>query len=212
MSEGRFAYGEGKSPLTRPSLLIRLRDERDSEAWESFVEIYAPLLFAYARKQGFQDADAADLTQEVLCNVHRGIREFEYAPHRGRFRGWLLTIMQNVLRRYRARAAREPRGTGDTGMRKFLEQVPDSGDGDGEFWEQEYHRCVFRWVARQIQVDFRPTTWQSFWQTVVDRRPAKQVSQRFGISIGAVYTAKCRVLARLREELERMQREDLADF
>ncbi len=201
-----------KSPNTRPSLLIRIRDAQDSEAWERFVEIYAPLVFGYVQKQGLQEADAADLTQEVLSRVLRGIRLFDYDAQRGKFRGWLLTITRNALRRYWASAAREPRGSGDTGMRRLLEEFPDTNDGDGSFWQQEYHRCLFRWVARQIRVDFRPPTWQAFWKTTVDGLPPQRVAEDCGMSIAAVYTAKSRVLARLRDELERMQQEDFADF
>jgi DNA-directed RNA polymerase specialized sigma24 family protein len=58
-----------KSDATRPSLLVRIRDARDREAWGEFVEIYAPLVYKTARRRGLQDSDAADLTQEVLRSV-----------------------------------------------------------------------------------------------------------------------------------------------
>ena len=57
------------APATRLSLLVRLCDARDDGAWAQFVEIYAPLVYGYARKHGLQDADAADLTQDVLQAV-----------------------------------------------------------------------------------------------------------------------------------------------
>jgi len=201
-----------KSPSTRPSLLIRIRDAEDREAWEQFVDIYAPLVFGYARRQGLQDADASDLTQEILGKVHCSIRQLDYDPQRGKFRAWLLTVTRNALRRYWASTSREPQGSGDTGIQRMLEELPaddDSGDG---FWEQEYQRCLFRWAARRIQVDFRPSTWQAFWKTAVDRIPAPQAAKDLGISVGAIYTAKSRVLARVRDEVERIHREKLADF
>ena len=70
---------------TRPSLLIRLRDVGDADAWRTFVTIYAPLVHRFGRRHGLQDADAADLTQDVLGEVCRAIRSFEYQPARDVF-------------------------------------------------------------------------------------------------------------------------------
>jgi RNA polymerase sigma-70 factor (ECF subfamily) len=83
------------SPTTRPSLLVRIRDPQDSQAWTQFVEVYAPLVYGFARKHGLQDADAADVTQDVLRAVAGAAGRLEYDPQRGSFRGWLLTIVRN---------------------------------------------------------------------------------------------------------------------
>ena len=90
------------APPTRLSLLIRLRDHQDRQAWTQFVEVYAPLLYGYVRKRGLQDADAADLTQVCLRQVAAHMGSLEYDPGRGRFRGWLFTIVRNKLRDFRA--------------------------------------------------------------------------------------------------------------
>src|SRR5829696_4087625 len=99
---------------TRLSLLVRLRDARDDGAWSQFVDLYAPLVFGLARKHGLQDADAADLTQDVLQAVSGGIRTFEYDPCKGTFRGWLFTVARNKLRNFLAAQKRPGRGSGDT--------------------------------------------------------------------------------------------------
>jgi RNA polymerase sigma-70 factor (ECF subfamily) len=192
-------------------LLIRIRDAQDREAWEEFVEIYAPLVFAYARRQGLQDADAADLTQDVLGKVHGAIGRLDYDRQRGKFRGWLLTITRNALRKRWGSVNRQPRGSGDTGMLRLLEELPGTGDSDGTFWQQEYHRCLFRRAAKRIQGEFRSSTWQVFWKTAVEGHPCKQIAESYGMTVGAVYTAKSRVLARLRDEVEQMQGDGLAD-
>ncbi len=88
----------GDSATTRPSLLLRIRDARDAAAWSQFVELYAPLVYGFARKHGLQDADAADLTQDVLRAVARSARSLEYDPRRGTFRGWPFTIVRHKLR------------------------------------------------------------------------------------------------------------------
>ncbi len=70
---------------TRATLLLRIRDLKDRTAWSEFVALYTPLLYSYALKAGLQDADAADVAQEAMCDVVRSIREFEYDPARDRF-------------------------------------------------------------------------------------------------------------------------------
>src|SRR4051794_27722586 len=56
-------------PANRASLLDRLGDPSDGEAWARFVEIFGPLVYIFARRGGLPDAEAADLVQEVLCAV-----------------------------------------------------------------------------------------------------------------------------------------------
>ena len=85
------------SSETQPSLLVRIRNERDTESWSRFVEIYAPAVYRFLKHQGLQDADAADLTQEVMASVAAAIKSFDYDAHRGRFRGWLFTVVQNKV-------------------------------------------------------------------------------------------------------------------
>src|SRR4051794_19657995 len=100
-------------PPTRASLLARLRDPRDAEAWGQFVELYAPLIFGWGRRRGLQDADAADLTQEVLRAVAASLPAAGYDPAKGAFRGWLYAVTRNKLNTFLARQGRAPRGSGD---------------------------------------------------------------------------------------------------
>ena len=91
---------------TRPSLLLRIRDSADAEAWRQFADLYARVIYGYWRRRGLQDADAADVTQEVLAQVARSIRTFEYRPERGRFRGWLRAVTQSKIERFRRKMNR----------------------------------------------------------------------------------------------------------
>ena len=83
-----------RSSETSPSLLIRIRDSEDVTAWNRFVDIYAPLIHDYGRRRGLQDADAADLAQEVLQAVAKSADRFDYDTRKGSFRGWYLQIKQ----------------------------------------------------------------------------------------------------------------------
>src|SRR5690242_21948103 len=101
-------------PPTRASLLVRLRDPNDRAAWKEFVDLYLPVIYGYARKQGLQDADAVDLAQDVLTAVAGAIGRLEYDPNRGTFRRWLFTVVRRKLSYWRRAQRHRPHGTGDT--------------------------------------------------------------------------------------------------
>lgn len=189
------------SQLTRPSLLLRIRNAADTSAWREFTEIYAPLIHRLARKQGLQDADAVDVAQDVLYAVAGSIGQLNYDRQIGRFRGWLLTVTRSKLNNFHAKRKRNPQGSGDTAQQASLQSIP-SGADDEAFWDAEYERRLFEWAAERVRPDFQPTTWQAFWLTAVDGKDAKEVSEELAISIGAVYIAKSRVLARLKEQIQ----------
>src|SRR5438876_11068468 len=100
-------------PLTRPSLLVRIRDPHDRDAWRQFVEASAPLIYRFARRGRLQDADAAEVTQEVLKAVARASRRLDYDPRRGSFRAWLFTVVRSKLADFHARENRPDRAGGD---------------------------------------------------------------------------------------------------
>src|SRR5262245_27757872 len=152
------------SPSTRVSLLIRIRDPKDRIAWGEFVQLYAPLIHAYGLHRGLQDADAADLAQDVLRCIARSAPDFQYDPAKGSFRGWLLTVTRNELPKMGSRKTRQADGTGDTEVRQLLEQQPDPA-GDEDYWDREYQWNLFQWAAERVRGEFRESTWQAFWRT-----------------------------------------------
>lgn len=195
----------GNSPTTRPSLLVRLRNARDIQAWTQFVELYGPLLYGFARKHGLQDADAADLMQEVLRSVAGAVGRLEYDPQRGSFRGWLFTVVRNKLRNFLSDQKRHVQGSGDTAAQNLLAEVAAPEDDLAEHWEREYESRLFAWAAERVRGEFEETTWRAFWQTAVEGKGAKAAADSLTISVGAVYVAKSRVLARLREQIQQLQ-------
>lgn len=186
------------SPDTRASLLVRLRDPGDGPAWERFVEVYAPLIYGFARKQGLQDADAADLTQDVLRAVAGAVQRLDYDPARGSFRGWLFTVVRNDLRTFLDRQRRQVRGTGDTAAHELLAEQPAADDAEDR-WNRDYQRRLFAWAADQVRPTVEEASWRAFWLTSVDGRPAKDVAAELGLTVAAVYMAKSRIKSRLRE-------------
>jgi len=190
---------------TRASLLLRLRDADDERAWQDFVEIYTPLIFRYCHGRGLQEGDAADVAQETMRAVAKAIGKFDYDPQRGKFRNWLLTVAQSKLHNFLAHQERQPALAGETTLQRHLES---SSSGVGESaWEADYYRTIFNWAAGRIRGEFQESTWQAFWQTVCEERDGMAVAQRLGMSVGAVYIAKSRVLARLRERIRAIDKE-----
>ena len=193
------------SPKTRVSLLLRLRDAQDNEAWVEFVDLYAPLVYRMARRHGLQDADAADLTQDVLGALHTALPRFCYDASRGTFRGWLFTVARNKLHTFLRRRERQRRHTEDVAVEQLAEEPAAPEPDEAALWEQEYQQRLFDWAAEQVRGHFQERTWQAFWQTAVEGRPPREVAETLGLSVGAVYIAKSRVLARLKEQVQLMQ-------
>ncbi len=192
------------SPGTRVSLIVRICDERDMEAWSQFVEIYAPLVYGFLLRHGLQDADAADLTQEVLASVATAAKNLKYSAQRGPFRNWLFTVVKNRLRNFRRKSKRQTCGTGDTEAHQLLMQQPDRNAVD---WDQAHERRLFHYVADQVRGDFQESTWQAFWRTAVEGQAGKEVAESLGMTISAVYLAKGRVMQRIREQVDILQGE-----
>src|SRR5579871_998754 len=197
----------GDSPITRPSLLVRIRDPQDNQAWCQFVEIYAPLIHGFARKNGLQDADAADLTQVVLRVVAKTIPELDYDRQRGSFRGWLFTVVRNKLRNFLTRGRPYDRGTGDTGAQELLKARPAPEEDQAAEWDQDYERQLFACAAKQVRSRVQESTWQAFWQTAVLGKNGKEVAQELKMTVAAVYLAKSRIMAPLKEQVRQLREE-----
>lgn len=193
-------------PLTRVTLLTRIRDDRDAEAWREFVQLYGPVVYRFARNRGLQDADAADLMQDVLRSVARNANRMEYDPARGTFRGWLYTVTRNKIYNFLSAQRNRPRGTGDTDAHERLDATPAREDGRGPDaeWEKEYQRGLSSRAMEKVREEFQPATWEAFWQTAVEGKAAAEVGAGLRMSPGAVYVAKSRVLSRLRDEVKRL--------
>ena len=190
-------------PLTRASLLVRLKDPNDAGAWTEFVRLYASVVYGFARKRGLQDADAADLMQEVLRSVAGAVGRLQYDPRKGTFRGWLYSITRNKIFNFLEARQRHVRGSGDSHVQQRLQELPGR-ELDDDDWDREYDRKVFAWAAERVREEFQSSTWQAFWLTAVEGRDAQDAGRSLGLSPGAVYVAKSRVLARLREEIREL--------
>jgi RNA polymerase sigma factor (sigma-70 family) len=194
-------------PTTRYSLLLRIQDPQNHAAWIEFLAIYEPLVYQLARRRGLQDADARDLCQDVFRAVAGAARRWTPDPSRGTFRGWLFRIAQNQLLNALRHQRRHGRASGGSDIQRLLDTQPDDGNDAREI-QAEYRRRVFMLAAQSIERDFTRSTWQAFWQTAVLSREVAGVAAELGISPGAVYIARSRVLARLRARVSELAPEE----
>ncbi len=179
---------------TPASLLERLHRPGEREAWDRFVELYTPFIFYWARRVGLRDEEASDLVQDVFTVLLARLPEFTYDPSRS-FRAWLRTVTLNTWRERCRRLAAEPRESAPVDLTTLSATEAES------LWDAEQSQHIARRALELMQRDFQPATWKACWETVAQGRPPAEVAAELGLSVGAVYAAKFRVLARLREEL-----------
>lgn len=185
-------------PSTRLSLILRIQSESDDDAWNTFVDLYVPLIYRYCRKRGLQDADAQDVSQEVCINVCRGIRKFDYDPARGRFRGWLGTVTANAICRAMGKVHAGMVGIGGTEA-DVGENLESNEDPQ---WIEAFNLHIYQQALERTRVHFSPDVWQAFDLVWVQDQEPKTVAAQLRQKPDWVYRAKFKVLQKLREEIE----------
>ncbi len=186
--------------VTSATLLARLKDARDEDAWSRLNDLYGPLIRSWALRLGVRGSDADDLMQEVMTVVVRRFPEFVHPDRPGAFRGWLRAIAANCARdAWRAKRV-APKAPGGTDFGSYLARLEDPADAMSREWDREHDVHVTRRLLERIKPDFEGKTWDLFRQFVLDGHSAEKVAAACGTSQNAVYIAKSRVLARLREE------------
>lgn len=184
---------------TSQTLLLRMREPSDGDAWSEFARLYTPLLRKFALLRGVEHQDVDDLVQEVLKAVSQSIRGFEYDPARGTFRDWLFIVTRSKVARHFKRQSRAPRGTGSDTLRLLIEEQPAPEEQTD--WDLEYRRRMFAWAAGKVKAAVSEKTWRAFRMQTVESKTAAETAAALGMSVGAVYVAKSRVIARMREQI-----------
>ena len=182
---------------TSESLLLRLKHADDHKAWARFVQLYTPLLFYWARKNGLQSQDAADLVQDVLSLMFQKLPEFTYDPSKS-FRSWLRTV---TLNRHREICRRKSLDVVDA-TRSALANIPNEKSMAESTWDLGYKKSLVSSAMNLLEPEFRPTTWQAVKKYVLTGQQASEIAREFGVSVWTIYAAKGRLMTRLREELD----------
>ncbi len=198
-------------PDTRSSLIARLANVGDDDVWREFASLYEPFIYRQARRYGLQDADARELVQEVLIAVSKALNRFTPDKKRGRFRTWLYAVGRNTSFRYLDRIRPADRASGDSRIRAAIADIPDPRSIEPREFDGELKRHAFLWVARDVRGEFEPKTWRAFWDTAVENHSIRNTASALRMSVGAVYIARSRVMARLKTRIQEITLDGIPD-
>ncbi len=190
-------------PETRDSLLMRVADTRDQAAWEQFARIYRPVVYNVARMRGLQDADAQDVTQQVLLSVSKALPTWERRDESTRFRHWLCRMARNATINM---LTRQPKDRAVGGPLLPIDIPEDQADSDlDSTLVREYRRQLFRQAAEHVRTRADVTTWQAFAITMIDGLTITEAAERLQRSEAVIYAARSRIMRRLRDTVKAME-------
>lgn len=187
---------------TSLSLLKQIRSGHNSEseqAWQRLHEIYSPLIQSWLRKQSVVGAEADDLAQDVMIVVMRKLPSFEHNGNQGAFRKWLRLVVVNCARDFWKTKRIRPQTQNDSSFLMHMNQLADDSSELTAKWNMEHDLAVMNRLLEQVKTLVKDSTWAAFEQTSIEGRDPQEVARSLQISVGSVYTAKSRVLAKLRE-------------
>jgi len=195
---------ESSSSHTGTTLFGLLAQPANGQAWVKFVDRYGPKVLRWCRAQGLQQADAENVTQEVLTRFAKIAESFAYDPTKSGFRAWLRTVTRNALSDLVRDSRKTPRGLGDSRLVEVLESLQAARSLEQEF-EDEFRRELLDQAMVLVRLRVDPRTWQAFELLTIEDKSGKEVAQRMGMSVAAVYMAKSRIVDMLEEEVRRLE-------
>lgn len=183
---------------THATLLARLASPDDRPAWEEFIGRYGDLIRGFATRRGLQAQDCDDILQEVLVKLGKSMPGFAYDPTKGKFRGYLKTVVLHCIFDFSCQKR------GERAVEKIdeLTRLADANPDVEESWETEWRRHHLRQAMRAIEAEFNAKDVAAFQRYSVDGEEARAVAESLAISVDAVYQAKSRILRRLTELIE----------
>jgi RNA polymerase sigma-70 factor (ECF subfamily) len=192
-------------PTTCPTLLARLRhDPSNAVAWDQFIELYGGHIYRWCRRWGLQDADAEDVTQEILLKLARKLRDFSYDP-KSSFRGWLKTVAHHTWRDF-ADGSPRVRAASDTLIWDKLYSV-EAREDLVEKLEEAFDHELLETAKVQVQLRVAPHTWEAFRMVALEGRAVADVAAEVNMQVAMVYVAKSKVQKMLQEEIRKLEHE-----
>jgi len=194
---------------TQTNLLAAVRDSQNSLAWDTFYRIYSPLLSNFTHRLGLNDADADDVTQEVLLIAQRSLQQHHYDPAKGRFRSWLYGIARRqslAALRARRRRTRVQSVLPESGADPLQQLADPKGDeAVSAVWREEWRYAMLNEALRHVRCEVSEKSFEAFCLYAIDHHPVQQVANQLGIAPSSVYVYKSRVLEAIRGWVARFE-------
>ena len=189
---------------TSPTLLGRLgRVPADQAAWGEFAERYGRKIYGWCRRWQLQEADAEDVTQQVLLKLAQKMRTFSYDPARS-FRAWLKTVTHHAWRDFVEARNWPGAGSGDTAVLEQLQTV-QARDALVEELDEEFARDLLEEAMARVRLRVQPHTWQAFHVLAVEGRSGAEAAERLGMKVATVFVARSKVQKMLQEEVRKLE-------
>lgn len=193
---------------TRVSLLCRLRhDPGNQQAWGEFVEHYGPRIYDWCLRWNLQEADAQDVTQNVLLKLAQKMRDFRYDPSRS-FRAWLKTLTHHAWSDFlETRKRPGGLGSGDSQVGMMLDNVA-ARDDLLQRLEEEFDRELLEEAMLRARLRVAPQTWEAFRLTALEGLSGADAAARIPMAVAQVFVAKRRVQKTIQEELAALEKHE----
>jgi len=181
---------------TRASLLLRLRNRGDADAWQQFDRLYRPMLYRFARASGLDASEADEVTQACVVAVLEHISRFDYDPSRGRFKAWLRTLVSNRIRDQHRK--RRP-GQADTFQ---FEGTPDTAESPETAFDRVWRERHLQYCLEEIRQEVEPATMQAFELYVLQERPVEELCDRLKTTPQQLYRVRWRIMRKVEEKMK----------
>ena len=117
---------------TSRSLIQRVQAD-EADAWRRLVDLYAPLVMHWCRRRLRNEADAADVFQEVFRTAAARITTFRKEQAGDSFRGWLRTVTSSRIVDFVRKRERAPEAIGGSEMKARIAEIPAPAPGTEQF-------------------------------------------------------------------------------
>jgi RNA polymerase sigma factor (sigma-70 family) len=191
---------------TRYTLIKRLRDQSNEEAWTSFTALYENYIYAVLINTGATHDEATDLRQDILLKLWKKLPEFDFQSEKGKFRTWLSQVIRNTAFTYFTSTGAERERV----LRYFRENDPEEASAShlNTLLESEWKKHLTQLALENVEQTTSPQSIQIF-KRMLNGESATSLASEFDLKENSIHRIKNRTrdkvameIARLRQELE----------
>ena len=189
-----MTYRSYHDATTRSSVLAAVKDTGDEAAWARFFDLYAGFVFAIARRKGLSSEDSDDIVQGVFSELARKMPTFEYDRTKGKFRSYLLGLINwRILDKLKADKRESELAAAYCEEEKSVAPVTEAA-----FIEQEWQNAAFNEALRRLQEEARPDHFAAFVESTVEGIDTETVMRLHGMTRDNIYQIRARFKAKLK--------------